>query len=538
MDDSIVWSTQSESQFFERKSAWSRSGGRESPRHTASVVTDILDALSAMANGDGGELVVGIEDDGLATGVPHSEVQLQEMRMAPCETRFVVPALDVTAQTVELADGERLLHFAISPAYHVHRLTDGRCLLRIRDANVPLSSRQIPGLEKTMQQRHVERRVMDGAHLDDLDFALVSHFFGDGNLEERLYELGLIVAKENTWIPCLAALLLFGKNPTRWHAQCGIVFKKWGPEEDPILTQSFFGPLATLPQRVFEFVKPHIPSRDRFPFGSVPVYPDLVWQEAIVNAVLHRDYAIEDRAIEVHLFEDRMEICSPGLPPRPITANRLNRARGFHLSRNPILFRTWGLLIRRQEIGDGTAFIRRAMAREGLAAPLFDRCDGRLLRVTLYDRSIYNEMLLAWLARFSEFRLTDAQKRVLAYGRLHGYRFTLGHFAKLTEVSLYAASEAVDDLVRKGVVRVLKKGSDFYRILEPLYVVSDVPNFLIPRLKNKGWLANRHVRRGLGVRRHTARKLLRIWCADRWVIKKGKSAQTVYVPGERFITQV
>jgi len=534
MDDSIVWSTQSESQFFERKSAWSRSGGRESPRHTASVVTDILDALSAMANADGGELVVGIEDDGLATGVPHSEAQLQEMCLAPRETRFVMPVLDVDAQTVDLADGERLLHFAIPPAYHVHRLMDGRCLLRIRDANIPLSSRQVPGLEKTMQQRHVERRVMDGARLGDLDFALVSHFFGDGNLEERLYALGLMVAKDNMWIPCLAALLLFGKMPTRWHAHCGVVFKKWGQEEDPILTHTFSGPLALLPKKVFEFLKPHIPCRDRYPFGSVPVYPDLVWQEAIVNAVLHRDYAIEDRDIEIHLFEDRMEIRSPGLPPRPITANRLNRARGFHLSRNPIMFRTWGLLTQRREIGDGAAFIRRAMAREGLAAPVFDRFDGRLLRLTLYDRSIYNEMLLAWLARFAHFNLTDAQQRVLAYGRLHGYRFTLGHFAKLTEVNLYAASEAVDDLVRKGVVRILKKGSEFYRILEPLYVASDVPNFLIPRLQNKGWLANRHVRRGLGVRRHTARKLLRLWCGEMWVAKQWKSAQTVYVPGERF----
>ncbi len=58
-----------------------------------------------------------------------------------------------------------------------------------------------------------------------------------------------------------------------------------GQEEGPILTKPFSGPLATLPQHVFEFVKPHIPCRDRFPFGSVPVYPDPVWQEAVVNAV-------------------------------------------------------------------------------------------------------------------------------------------------------------------------------------------------------------------------------------------------------------
>lgn len=536
LDDSIAWSTHAESQFFERKSAWSRSGGRESPRKVDLIVTDILDVLSAMANADGGELVVGIEDDGLATGVPHSDVYIQTMCEAPGRSDLVTPVLDCAFDVVELPDGERLLHFWVHPTCDVHRLTDGRCLLRIRDTNTPLSDRQIPGLEKTKKQRQTERAVVSGAHVNDLDFALIADVLGDGSVEELLHNLDLVVVQDGQLVLRLAALLLFGKDSKRLPVGCEIVFEKW-QDDAPVLTQAFTGPLAGLLPRVFTCIQKHIPSRDRFPFGAVPVYPNTVWQEAIVNAILHRDYAIKDRAIIIRLFDDRMEICSPGLPPRPITANRLNRTRGFHVSRNPLLFRAWWTLGDVGDVGDvseGTPFMRRSMMREGLAAPVFDRYDGRMLRVTLFDRSIYNEMLLAWLARFSSFDLTHSQQRVLAYARLHGYRFTIGHFAKLTDVSFYAASEAVADLVRKGVARALQKEGDEFRVLEPLYVGSDVPDFLIPRLKDKGWLANRHVRRGLGVRRQTARRLLHIWCDEKWLIKKGKSAQTVYVPGSQF----
>lgn len=537
MDDSIVWSTQSEGQFFERKSAWSRSGGYESPRNMDAVVVDILDALSALSNADGGELVVGLEDDGLATGVPHSWVEMQTMCDAPGQVDHVVPALDFDARVVELPEGEQLLHFFVPPTCDVHRLKDGRCLLRICDANIPLPQRQISGLEKTMQQRYAERVVVEDAHLNDLDFVLISQFLDGGDLEKQLHALGLIVFQNGQWKPRLAALLLFGKKTQRWHARCGVVFKKWGADETtPVLTHTFSAPIITLPKRVFDFVRPHIPRRARFPFGSVSIYPDGVWQEALVNAILHRDYGLHDRDIEVCLYKDRLEIHSPGLPPRPITANRLNRARGFHVSRNPILYRAWRLLKDFEGVGKGVVFMRRAMARAGLSAPVFDRVDGRMLRLVLYDRSIYNEMLLAWLARFARFKLTDEQQRVLAYARLHGYRFAIGHVAKLTETTLYEASEAVADLVRKGVVRALHQAREEYRVLEPLYVASDVPQFLIPRLKAKGWLANRHVRRGLGVRRQTARKLLHIWCDEKWLIKKGKSAQTIYVPGSRFQT--
>jgi predicted HTH transcriptional regulator len=70
------WSSLPEGQFFERKSAIDRSSGRPKRRNVREIAWDIAETLSAMANADGGELVVGLEDNGDVTGVAHPEDRL------------------------------------------------------------------------------------------------------------------------------------------------------------------------------------------------------------------------------------------------------------------------------------------------------------------------------------------------------------------------------------------------------------------------------------------------------------------------------
>ncbi len=77
------WGTQNEGQFFERKSAIDRSRGEVRQRKTAELARDIAETLSAMANADGGELVIGIENTGEITGVPFASDKIDLLSETP-----------------------------------------------------------------------------------------------------------------------------------------------------------------------------------------------------------------------------------------------------------------------------------------------------------------------------------------------------------------------------------------------------------------------------------------------------------------------
>ncbi len=81
-----------EGQYLERKSAFERpGGGKPKPRHPKAVAKDVAETLAAMANADGGELVVGTEDDGTPTGVPFSQNGIDLLLRAAGEQNYVHP---------------------------------------------------------------------------------------------------------------------------------------------------------------------------------------------------------------------------------------------------------------------------------------------------------------------------------------------------------------------------------------------------------------------------------------------------------------
>jgi len=84
-------------------------------------------------------------------------------------------------------------------------------------------------------------------------------------------------------------------------------------------------------------------------FREVPEYPDFAWQEAIVNAVAHRDYGDQGRGIEVWFYDDRMEVVSPGDLVPPVTLGQLRAGESVHASRNPLIARILVLRPRRHD---------------------------------------------------------------------------------------------------------------------------------------------------------------------------------------------
>jgi predicted HTH transcriptional regulator len=98
-------------------------------------------------------------------------------------------------------------------------------------------------------------------------------------------------------------------------------------------------------------------------------YPVEALREALVNAVAHRDYEDASRKIMLEVFSDRVVVSSPGLPPSPLTLQKLRTGKYKPCSRNPILAQSLSFFHRIEERGSGFRRMHDQMLDHGLGQP-------------------------------------------------------------------------------------------------------------------------------------------------------------------------
>ena len=104
-------------------------------------------------------------------------------------------------------------------------------------------------------------------------------------------------------------------------------------------------------------------------FQETPEYPDFAWLEALFNAVAHRDYGVMGVCTEIHIFDDRMEVASPGSLVANLTLNELLRLERKHYSRNPRIVRALVDLGLARDQGEGIPRMFAEMADAFLPKP-------------------------------------------------------------------------------------------------------------------------------------------------------------------------
>ncbi len=120
---------------------------------------------------------------------------------------------------------------------------------------------------------------------------------------------------------------------------------------------------------------------DKGRFGRATHVPQPVWLEAVVNAVVHRSYAMSGDHIRVEVFDDRIDVESPGRLPGLV---RLDNIRTTRFARNPRIARAMADLDFGRELGEGVNRMYLELERVGLPDPVFVQA-GASLRVTFLD---------------------------------------------------------------------------------------------------------------------------------------------------------
>jgi hypothetical protein len=188
-----------------------------------------------------------------------------------------------------------------------------------------------------------------------------------------------------------------------------------------------------------------------------------------VNAVAHRNYAIEGSAIEVLLFPDRVEFRSPGKLPEPLTIDDLKEQRGVHRSRNPLLMRVLRDLGWTRDQGEGMRRIFGAMSQVELHEPELEEVSDTFI-VRLSTRSIHDEETQAWIAAYGPYGLLpEERKYMVALRRAEDASLSVDRLARALGEPFDKTKPKLVELERKGLVWHAPKSRN-YHLVEPLVV--------------------------------------------------------------------
>ncbi len=470
---------QEQGQFLAFLSAFEYRRGAGQKKREEELARDIARLLSGMANADGGTLLVGVDSDKSVTGIPYDHDELHTLIQAP--QNLLRPQLAPSCEKVRLGNLQ-LLKFEVGSALEIYRVAGGRSFYRVAAETVALPAEQIQALKQAKKNVYYERQQALNATWFDLDAELIKSFVdkvSPGADPQVLLSQTYHLLDNSRAIPTpnTAALLLFAKDPTRWHPRGGIDFVKYegaerqhGASLNVIKRIRFEAPLVRLIDEAVGRIKEHMRERtilhDLF-FRERLEYPTFAWQEALVNAVAHRDYSLTGASIEVWMFDDHIMVRSPGPPPAPVTLEQLRQQKSLHFSRNPLIVRTLADLGYLREMGEGVPRMFQEMETYGLHPPELS-IEGFIFTVTLRNAPVYDEGTLRWLNQFNTGQINMRQRRLLAYAYCHGKTFSTTEYERIAEVDRDIAYRDIRLMVKNNIVAPLKPKSRSYRIIEKL----------------------------------------------------------------------
>lgn len=457
-------------------------GSREKGRRRKSVRTvaqEVAESLSAFANSDGGTLLAGVEEGGGVLGLDYSEEQVQLIADAP--RNLMKPALSPKTERMEY-EGEIVLKFEVQPSPIPHQLADGRYLLRSGHQNLPFPPEQIAELKQAKAKTLYERQFVSGASPKDLDAGLLKEFkrklgFSGDPVKVLSERYRLVDFSGTEPRVTISALLLFAKEPLAYHPRCGVDFfkyagkeRRYGKKPNLVKKVSIEAPIFRLIDEASRVMKEHIKERtiphDLFYVEKLE-YPTLAWQEALANAVAHRDYSLTGSAIEVSMFDDRVEVRSPGRLPGPVSLEQLYRHERVHFSRNPLMIRVLTDLGFVRELGEGIPRIFNEMENNYLQPPELTE-EGFSFCVVLRNTPLYDEETQKWVQAFSMYPLNWRQRRALAYAKHHGMGFTSKAYQTIAGVDRDTAYKEIKAMVKLGLLRPSReKYGRRYRVVQP-----------------------------------------------------------------------
>lgn len=430
-----------EDQWLERKSS------RIAPR-------DLANALIGFANADGGIVIVGLADgsvEGTNSNLERRNSQLQ------ANIDFCAPPVRAKHRLIDCIDssGEpnQLLAIEVEPSDSVHANQKDEVFLRVGDENRKLNFAQRRELLFDKGQASYEASP-SGASLDMVDRPLLDSYalaVSAPDPTRLLRARGLANDNELT----IAGCLLFAEAPQAFLPEAFIrVLRYRGRERGSGARQQLIedirleGPIPQQLSGAREQIERLQPTRRALgaggTFEDLPLVPADAWLEGIVNAAVHRSYSMVGDHVRVEIFDDRIEISSPGRFPGLVDLNHPLETTRF--ARNPRIARVCADLSLGQELGEGIRRMFEEMRLAGLMDPIYRQTSG----------SVELQLLAEPVDRQLEERLPEHSRAIARTLRAAG-RMSTGEVTDALGVSRPVVQRELNALKEAGIVEWVGK---------------------------------------------------------------------------------
>jgi len=419
--------------------------------------------ISAFANANGGNLIIGVDDDGSPVGIKNSKKLLEDIPNKVRNKVGIIPSVNI-----EKRKNKEVIKVIIKPS-SVPISYDGKYYIRSGSTTQELKEKELADVLLKKFGRTWDEIVEEKAEFDDLNRETVVKF------KRLAVDRIPSIAEEKDWKTVLeklnliknsdlkrAAILLFGNNPQRFYIQSCVKIGKFLTETDIQTTDIVEGNLFEQLENTLEilrskYLKSNI-SYEGIHRRDILEYPYDALREAVINALIHRDY-IGTSNIQIRIYDDKLIIMNEGKLPPEVPVEKLKTE---HLSkpRNTLLAKVFYFAGFIESWGRGTIKIVENCVKQGLPEPDFIEEYG-VMKVIFYKDKFTEEFL-------QKMGLNERQIKAVMYMKKTG-RITNKEYREIANTTKKTASRDLSNLVKKEILKQVGstgKGT-FYTLKEP-----------------------------------------------------------------------
>ena len=321
---------------------------------------DLAKAITCFANTDGGQIVIGVEDNGNIAGVEDTDSlmrKVDDISFNRCE-----PPVTVIQETVDIDEKTVVIINVPKGDQRPYRTGSGLYYIRSSNRCRQASRQELLRLFQAAESLYFDETEVFRTSVSDLDQDSFKRFFRDflnmkittENIHTYMKNLKVISSGDK---PTLSGILFFGIQPQVFFPTTKVIaayIKGNDISIPPTDKKEIKGKIPEILENTLQFLRLHLREEHKIRGMESELYPEIpieALREALVNAVAHRDYTIS-APIRIFIFTNRVEFHTPGNLPNSVTIESM-KIGGSHVLRNPTLYNFLAKMGLVTDIGSG-----------------------------------------------------------------------------------------------------------------------------------------------------------------------------------------